>query len=222
MLKNNEIIRHRKRGKPANESFNRENLLVKLREISLVTDETLNANKLEKLTGIKRRNWNKVKEEIDYINHSRQTGMVDTNTIRSFPLPNIEEIFQLYFPQNPKKLKEIFQSLIDMVSKMYEKVLIFEKTKENAITASAEQAREIERLRNELKQAKADIEYYKTKYDEVCGDSTYHSKREILNIPKNVIHIPKGQKKLLTLDFQEQFGKILLDSNKEIFIKKND
>ena len=72
-MENNEIIRHRKRGKPANESFNRENLLIKLREISLVTDETLNANKLEKLTGIKRRNWNKVKEEIDYINHSRQT-----------------------------------------------------------------------------------------------------------------------------------------------------
>gem|GEM_PF-2784131 len=211
----------RKRGKPIDENLSREALLVKVREIFLESDEILNPSKLEKLTGIKRRNWNKVQDVIDSFN--KIFLAVDTDAIQAFPLPNIDEIFELHFPQNPKKMKIIFQSLIDMVSKMYSKVISFEKVKENNAIALAERDREIQRLNDKLKEAKDDIEFYKDKYAEVCGESTFHSKREELGIPNNVLQMSKGNKKnLMGLDFRKQFEDVLKGPQKTSVTKKED
>jgi len=208
----------KKRGKPIDENLSREALLIKIREISLETDEILNPSKLEKITGIKRRNWNKVQDTIDLINNALLG--VDTDAIESFLLPNIDEVFELHFPHNPKKIKLIFQSLIDMVSKMYSKVTSFEKAKEENAIALAERDREIQRLNTKLKEAKKDIEFHKDKYAEICGESTYHSKREELGIPNNVLQMSKGNKNLMELDFQKQFETILKDSQKTVIPKK--
>ena len=210
----------KRRGKPVDQRFSREALLTRYREITLETDEVLNPSKLEKLTGIKRRNWNKIQDEIDSVNKLRTEG-IDVDALKSFPMPNVDETFTLYFPHNPKRLKEVFQSLINLVSKMYERSISFEKAKEQYQVTLAEIDREIEKLNVKLKAANEDIEFHKSKYADVFAASVFYEKRQELGIPKNVITIPKGSKKSMIIDFQKEFGNILLGTDELVPIKKD-
>ena len=208
-----------KRGKPADQKFSREALFARYREITLETDEILNPSKLEKITGIKRRNWNKIQDEIDSINKLRTEG-IDVDALKSFPMPNVDETFTLYFPHNPKRLKEVFQSLINLVSRMYEKSISFEKTKEQYQVSLAEKDREIERLNAKLKAANEDAEFHKNKYAEVYAGSVFYEKRQELGIPNNVVIMPKGSKKSMLIDIQKEFEADLLGTDEVDSTKK--
>ena len=210
----------KKRGRPQNTELDIFELKRKLREIALNTDELLNPNKLEKLTGIERRNWNKVAKEIEAVNHIR-IGNITPGTAKDYPLPNTEEVFTLY-GHDVDKLKGVFQSLINLVSKMWEKSLSYDNTRIEYQQKLAEKDRRIEKLLEQLKQAKEDNEFHKIEYRRVCGESSFRDKRKELEIPNNVVNIKKGDKSIMDIDMEDLLNDVLGTSEKIVVIKKDD
>jgi len=199
-----------KRGRPRQAELEVYALKEKLREIALSTDELLNPNKLAKLTGIERRNWSKVEKEIESINNIR-SGNITPATAKDYPLPNVEEIFSR-FGNNEEKLKSIFQSLINLVSRMWSKSLNYDNTKVEYQIKLSEKNERIDALVDELKRAKEDIEFYKVQYRMVCSESGYRDKRKELGISNNVVSIKKSEKSVMDIDMEELLDDVLLDS----------
>ena len=197
-----------RRGRTCNPEYSVEVLLSHLRKIQLQGDrEKLTKLKLEEITDIPRRNWNKVQEYIDRINEGLKIDI--EGFLCDFPLPNIEEVFKMYYGKNKEKLKEVFKEYNIYINQMWEKYSKYEILQEKTLEKLAEKDIQILQLEGKLKEKDVSIEYYKRKYEQVCSDSANISKRRDGNIKQNKIELKKGDKKCLDMDFIEEFKSIL-------------
>lgn len=215
-MENQEVPK--KRGRPKSAQLDEFELMKVFRKIALNTDELLNPNKLAKLTGIERRNWKKIQKNIDAANKVR-LGNITPDAVKDYPLPSTEEVF-FRCGDNISKLKESFQSLINIVSRMWEKCLSYDNAKLQYELKLAEKDRQIEELQEKLKKAKEDTEFHKAQYRQVCGESIYGFKRKQLGIPDNVIRINKGNKDVMDIDALDDALNGIYKSSKQIAATK--
>jgi len=199
----------KRRGRPSSEDLSEEALKAKLREVALKTDEKLNPSKLERITGIKRRNWNKVSDAIKAINEVH-IG-INPEAFKDFPLPSITEAFDMYYGKNRRKLMEIFQSYNELITIMWKKSTSLDRLDQEYKEKLTNKEKEIERFEEELKKSKEDAEFHKRLYEQICAESSYGNKREELHLKKNVTEIRKGNKKILEMDFAKQFKDVLTE-----------
>lgn len=217
-MENNEAPK--KVGRPNSKEYSAFELKRHLREIALTTDEVLTRNKLAKISGIERRNWDKILPQIEAVNNIR-LGNVTEETIKDYPLPNTDEVFALY-GGNMDKLKEAFQSLINLVSRMWQKCLSFDSMKLKYELKLQEKDRQIDELQEKLKKAKEDTEFHKAQYRQVCGESIYSHKRKELGIPNNVIKINKGDTDVMALDALDNALNEIFEGSKQTATTKKD
>lgn len=197
----------KKRGRKADEMYAREILLKKFRE--LIFDkpivEKLNLSSLEKATGIGRKHWYKIKNEID--NFNNRTIGVGIENLPIFDSQCIEEVFDLYYGKNRNNLMEYFVSYSKHLSDLWDKAKAYETILEKFNCLLKENME----LKEEIKNAKRNVEFYEKKYFEIVAESSYSKKREELNIKKNAVELTKGNKNLLKINFAEEFEDIAPD-----------
>lgn len=191
------------RGRPPKEEYSKEVLKAKLRQIVPNHNGMLNFSELERLTGIKRRNWIKVEDTIATLN--KVPLGIDPEAIKEFVLPSIKEAFDLYYGKDKKKLMGIFQDYNELIAVQWGKSTSFDRLEQEHNETLAEKDREIERLITELKNAKEDAEFHKRLYEQIGADSAYASTRREMNLKKNVSEVKKGDKKILDMDFAKKF-----------------
>jgi len=201
----------KRRGKPPKGELSAEALKAKLREVALKSNEELNPSKLERITGIKRRNWNKISDAIKAINEVHLG--INPEAFKDFPLPSIAEAFDMYYGKNKRKLMDIFQSYNELITIMWRKSTSLDRLEQVYMEKLAHKENEIERLKKELKESKEDAEFHKRLYEQICAESSFSNKREELHLKKNVTEIQKGNKKVLEIDFAKQFEDVLKEKD---------
>lgn len=203
-----EANKKEKRGRNANPAYSKETLLQKLREIQLSGNrEKLTYLKLEKITAIPRRNWIKVKEFIEKINDGYSVDV--ENFVCDLALPNVDEVFNLYYGKNEEKLKNIFRDYNVYLNQMWQGYSNFQKSKQKYDIELREMQNKIEQLEGLMIESEKEKFFYKTKYEVMCVESSDRHKRETKNIKGNVIHIKKGDNTNLSLDFDNEFKEYL-------------
>lgn len=202
------MIKKDNRGRKPDIKYSKEILLDKLVKLQIDGNRRkLTYLNLEKLTGIPRRNWIKVKENIEKINNGYN---VDVDKFKcELALPNIDEVFQLYYGKNEHRLKEAFQYYNMHLNKIWdaynENKTLEIQYKEEVLKKNSE----INELRILLKDKEKQVEHYRVKYEVLCVESTERSKRKEKSITKDVIKINKDYDSQLSTNFADAFKDML-------------
>ncbi|MDU5111297.1 MAG: hypothetical protein E6248_12700 [Clostridium sp.] len=201
-------MENRKRGRKEKSEYSKDRLLEELRKLQLSGKrEKLTYLGLEKLTGVPRRNWKKVSEYIDNINQGINIGV--TKFKFDFALPSIEEVFDLYYGKNREKLMNIFSEYNLYLNQMWEYYSSYDDVVEEFRVKLNDKENEIFKYKNTIKDLELQVDYYKCIYEEQCLKSSNRIKRNEENIKDNVVHINKGDKSKLSLDFKKEFERFL-------------
>lgn len=199
-----ELDKSNKRGAKPKAEYSKEVLLEKLREIQLGGNrEKLTNLRLEKLTGIPRRNWIKVRDVIEKLNEGYKVEGVNFSC--DLALPNVDEVFDQYYGKNEEKLRSIFRDYTIYLNQMWKGYSNFEKREVEHNSTFKELQNKIEQLEDLLKESEKQKNFYKTKYEIMTVESSDRHKREAKGIKENLIQIKKGDNSKLSLDFANEF-----------------
>lgn len=180
----------------------------------------LNPYKLEKLTQVKRRTWERyMKEEIEELNNALEYANKSSSLKLDVPMPNLASTVNLYYG-NKEVLIEKLMPYNDLINNLFEKAL----ERDELARKNQEQLIKMKDLQEELKHEKRQAKFYKEQYEQKVVDSTYASKREeglnkVINLPTNRSGNPKNA--LNNLSFEND-SDLLSESDKSKQLPNKD